>query len=221
MEPLGISQGYRLAHSLYFPSPFLTYTGMKVSPITCWRTHPSRLSSKELVLLFCSRIVPQTITYKIIWKQKMVLTGRETSHVVPALLLPTLTITGNSYLFLRNLRLCPASSTQTCCCGKTPGSASCCNDFLVRPEASLHMCHRLDGIRILTQRCVARWGQLGTAAIRVLLLQVDCCSLPGSQPTGQLEVGQVRCSGRSQSPPEERGIDFPETKSWRNMTGSL
>lgn len=53
MEPLGISQGYRLANSLYSPPPFLIHTGMKVSPITCWRTIPSRLSSKvKRVVLF-------------------------------------------------------------------------------------------------------------------------------------------------------------------------
>lgn len=49
--------------------------------------------------------------------------------MVPALLLPTLTVTGNVYLFLRNLRLCYASSTQTCCYGKTHGSTWYCDDL--------------------------------------------------------------------------------------------
>lgn len=34
-----------------------------------------------------------------------------------------------------------------------------------------------------------------------------------SQKTGWLGVGQMNRSGRSQSPPEERVIDFPEKKS--------
>jgi len=34
-----------------------------------------------------------------------------------------------------------------------------------------------------------------------------------SQKTGWLGVRQMNCSGRSQSPPEERVIDFPEKKS--------
>lgn len=49
--------------------------------------------------------------------------------MVPALLLPTLTVTDNSYLFLRNLRLCYASNTQTCCYEKTHGSTLCCDEF--------------------------------------------------------------------------------------------
>lgn len=75
----------------------------------------------------------------------------------------------------------------------------------------MHVCHSLDGIRIRSPRC-AREEDNEERQNRSSAGAVDCCSLPGSQPMGCLGGGQVRCSGESHSPPEEREIDFPEKK---------
>lgn len=138
------------------------------------------------------------------------LTGRETSHLVPTLLLPTLTVTGISCN--RNLRLCQASSTQIAAVAEllaqlrtamTPWNIQ----KLLCPCATAWVDQNPEPTVSSVTRTISK-GSNGSSAGAV-----DFCSLPGLQPRGWLGGGQARCSGRSHSPPEEREIDFPEKKS--------
>lgn len=84
---------------------------MKVFPVTCWKPIPSRLPSnvKRVAVALFKDCAPDIENHM---KAKAGVDRRETSHLVLTLLLPTLTVTGYSYLFPRNLRLCQASSTH-------------------------------------------------------------------------------------------------------------
>lgn len=133
------------------------------------------------------------------------LTGRETSHLVPTLLLPTLTVTGISCN--RDLRLCQASGTQIAAVAELLAQLPTAMtpwyiQKLLCPCATAWVDQSLEPTRTISK------GSNGSSAGAV-----DFCSLSGLQPRGWLGGGQERCSGRSHSPPQEREIDFPEKKS--------
>lgn len=158
------------------------------------------------MLLLCSRIVSWTITYKIIWKQKLVLTGREISS-------PYISCYMQFLSFPWEFEAVPDQQHPNSLFWQKSQLSLCHNDSLVHPEASLHMCHRWDGMRRWSPRCAAWGGQSGKAAIRVcwcrliVVPRLDCWE---GAKWGVL-VGPILLL---------REIDFPEKESWRNTTGS-
>lgn len=84
---------------------------------------------------------------------------------------------------------------------------------LTPSEVCLHMCHRFDWIKIAYLCCVAWWGKWGRAnleqnATARIIHTVYFFSPTVSWRMGWLGVGQMKHSGRSQSPPEEGNRSF-------------
>lgn len=194
MGPLGISLGYRLANYLYSaPPPFLIYGGIQVSPVTYWRSIPPRLPSNA-VALFKDCVLDYHIQNHMkaktgVDRKRNFFSLHQLLHAIPVFSLGIWGCARPATPKLTVLAKIPAQLVPQW----FPGTSR---------SFSAHVPQMGWDEKVEPTLCSVR-RTVRKGSNQSVLVQVDCCS-----PPGLLGRGQVRCSGRSHSPPEGNRLSW-------------